>query len=72
MRPNSYNVEARRIWLNLELAKKPPQCLEYIVVHEMVQFARTASQRSIQEAYGPVHAAMAHAPGDREPDAARA
>jgi hypothetical protein len=30
------NREARRIWLNLELAKKPAQCLEYIVVHEMV------------------------------------
>jgi predicted metal-dependent hydrolase len=27
---------ARRIWLNLELAKKPPQCLEFILVHEMV------------------------------------
>ena len=25
-----------RIWLNLELAKKPPECLEYILVHEMV------------------------------------
>jgi predicted metal-dependent hydrolase len=25
-----------RIWLNLELAKKPPACLEYILVHEMV------------------------------------
>jgi predicted metal-dependent hydrolase len=24
-----------RIWLNLELAKKAPECLEYIVVHEM-------------------------------------
>ena len=30
------NIEARRIWLNLELAKKPLTCLEYIVVHEMV------------------------------------
>ncbi|MEX2232196.1 MAG: SprT family zinc-dependent metalloprotease [Cyclobacteriaceae bacterium] len=30
------NIEARRLWLNLELAKKPPGCLEYIVVHEMV------------------------------------
>ena len=29
------NVDARRIWLNLELAKKPVECLEYIVVHEM-------------------------------------
>ena len=32
----SCNREARRIWLNLELAKKPVLCLEYIVVHEMV------------------------------------
>lgn len=32
----SCNREARRIWLNLELAKKPPECLEYVVVHEMV------------------------------------
>lgn len=30
------NIEARRIWLNLELAKKAPACLEYIIVHEMV------------------------------------
>ena len=30
------NREARRIWINLELAKKPLECLEYIVVHEMV------------------------------------
>lgn len=32
----SCNVDARRIWLNLELAKKPPQCLEYIIVHELI------------------------------------
>lgn len=30
------NREAGRIWINLELAKKPPSCLEFIVVHEMV------------------------------------
>lgn len=30
------NSEARRIWINLELAKKSPACLEYIVVHELV------------------------------------
>ena len=30
------NIQAKRIWLNLELAKKPEQCLEYILVHEMV------------------------------------
>ena len=26
----------RNIRLNLELAKKPPECLEYVLVHEMV------------------------------------
>lgn len=32
------NTEAKRIWFNLELAKKPNYCLEYIVVHELVHF----------------------------------
>ena len=32
----SCNIEAKRIWLNLELAKKPSSCLVYILVHEMV------------------------------------
>ena len=32
----SCNIKARRIWLNLELARKSPPCLEYIVVHELV------------------------------------
>jgi predicted metal-dependent hydrolase len=30
------NIEKKRIWINLELAKKPLECLEYIVVHEMI------------------------------------
>ncbi len=30
------NREAKRIWLNLELAKKPFPCIEYIIVHELV------------------------------------
>lgn len=32
----SCNIRAKRIWLNLELAKKSPACLESVVVHEMV------------------------------------
>lgn len=32
----SCNSAARRVWFNLELAKKPVQCLEYIVVHELL------------------------------------
>jgi len=30
------NSKEKRIWLNLELAKKPVICLEYIIVHEMI------------------------------------
>lgn len=32
----SSNLDARTIRLNTELAKKPRECLEYIVVHEMI------------------------------------
>ncbi len=30
------NTEKKRVWLNLELAKKPVECLEFVVVHELV------------------------------------
>ncbi len=30
------NIEARRVWLNLELVKVSPHLLEYVVVHELV------------------------------------
>lgn len=30
------NIASRRLWLNLELAKKPEECLEYILVHELI------------------------------------
>ncbi len=29
------NVEKARIWINLQLAKKPIECLDYILVHEL-------------------------------------
>ncbi len=29
------NIPKRRIWLNTELIRTPPHCLEYVVVHEM-------------------------------------
>ena len=32
----SCNTSTKRIWLNLELAKKPLKCLEFILVHEMI------------------------------------
>ena len=30
------NIEKKRIWLNLELAKKKIESIEYIIIHEMV------------------------------------
>lgn len=38
----SCNHESRTIRLNSELAKKPRECLEYIVVHEMVHLLEPA------------------------------
>ena len=32
----SCNPSSWRVWFNLELAKRPVQCLEYILVHELV------------------------------------
>jgi predicted metal-dependent hydrolase len=32
----SCNIEKRMLWFNIELAKKPIDCIEYIVVHELV------------------------------------
>lgn len=30
------NIAKKRIWINLELVKYPVECIEYIVVHEMI------------------------------------
>ncbi len=45
----SCNPVSRRLWFNLELAKKHPACLEYIVVHEMTHLSeRNHTQRFIE------------------------
>lgn len=45
----SCNSEAGRIWLNLELAKKPPECLEYVIVHELAHFQFRHHDAGFQE-----------------------
>jgi len=30
------NIVEKRIWINLQLVKKPPECLEYVMIHELV------------------------------------
>jgi predicted metal-dependent hydrolase len=42
------NARAGRVWLNLELAKKPQRCIEYIVAHELVHLVeRTHGPRFV-------------------------
>ncbi len=41
--------EARRLWVNLELVKKPPSCLEYILVHEMVHLIERTHNARFRE-----------------------
>ena len=43
------NSEATRIWLNLELVKKPVPCLEFLVVHEMVHSLERRHNRQFLE-----------------------
>ncbi len=44
----SCNIRARRIWLSLELVRKPVECLEYVLVHELVHLLeRRHNQRFI-------------------------
>jgi len=43
------NTDAKRIWLNLELAKKPLVCTEYVVVHELVHLIeRSHNERFVK------------------------
>jgi len=45
----SCNPESGNLWFNVELAKKHPNCLEYIVVHEMTHFhERTHNNRFVE------------------------
>lgn len=43
------NIEARRIWLNLELAKAAPALLEYVVVHELIHLLERAHNNRFRE-----------------------
>lgn len=45
----SCNADAGRIWLNLELIKKPVACLEYVLIHEMVHLHERHHTERFQE-----------------------
>ncbi len=45
----SCNPDSGSVWFNIELAKKHPLCLEYIVVHEMLHLhERTHNDRFVE------------------------
>ena len=37
----TYNIEAKRIWINYELVKYPVECLEHTIVHELTHLLET-------------------------------
>ncbi|MBN9228858.1 MULTISPECIES: M48 family metallopeptidase [Legionella] len=45
----SCNTKAARIWLNLNLAKKTPICLEYVLVHELIHLLEASHNKRFYE-----------------------
>ena len=42
------NMKTGKIWLNLQLAKKTPECLEYVILHELIHLIeKTHNERFI-------------------------
>ena len=54
----SCNSRSKSIRLNTELAKKPPECLEYIVVHEMVHLLVRRHDDRFTSLMGPIFAKL--------------
>jgi predicted metal-dependent hydrolase len=48
----SCNTRTGSIRINLELAKKPPECLEYVVVHELVHLLEPSHNRRFKALMG--------------------
>ncbi|KQO18071.1 M48 family metallopeptidase [Paenibacillus sp. Leaf72] len=51
------NTETGKIWINVQLAKKTPECLEYIILHELIHLAeRNHNERfvSLMDKYMPM------------------
>lgn len=53
----SCNTETGKIWINLQLAKKTPECLEYVILHELLHLVeKTHNERfvSLMDKYMPM------------------
>lgn len=59
----SCNIPKRRIWLSLQLAKWAPNCLEYVVIHELahlVEAKHNARFHSLVETFCPDYRHLKH------------
>ncbi len=43
------NTVAKRIWINLELAKRPYECIEYVLVHELIHLLEPSHNKRFYE-----------------------
>ena len=43
------NTDHKRIWINLQLAKKTPECLAYVVTHELVHLRERNHNEQFQK-----------------------
>lgn len=51
------NTKTGKIWLNLQLAKKTPECLEYVILHELVHLIEKSHNErfiSLMDKYMPM------------------
>lgn len=48
----SCNVADKRLWFNLELARKPVGCIEYVVVHELVHLLEASHNARFKSLMG--------------------
>lgn len=51
------NTKTGKIWLNLQLAKKTPECLEYVILHELIHILEKSHNErftSLMDKYMPM------------------
>jgi predicted metal-dependent hydrolase len=63
----SCNHRSGSIWLNLELARKPVKCVEYIVVHELAHLLEHTHNERFVAYMDRLHAPVANAPPNTQP-----
>ena len=43
------NIKTKKIWLNLQLVKKPVECLEYVILHELAHLQEKSHNHAFVE-----------------------